>query len=161
MTNKTVYTVELNDNGTIKAKTADIKQFNGEMAKSAGVSKAVKASYQSYDQARASGGTGAAGRDFAKQSEGLGGLVRVYATFAANIFAVSAAFNALSSAADTANLVKGLDQLGAATGRNLGTLSKRLVEATDNSVSLREAMTATAQASAAGMSSTEILISPR
>lgn len=157
MTNKTVYTVELQDNGSIKAKTADAKQFNNEMGKSAGISKAVKASYQSYDQARGAGGTGAAGRDFAKQAEGLGGLVRVYATFAANIFAVSAAFNALSNAADTSNLVKGLDQLGAASGKNLGTLAKRITEVTDGAVSMREAMTATSQATAAGMASGDIL----
>jgi len=155
--NKTVYTVELQDNGSIKAKTADAKQFNNEIGKSAGISKAVKASYQSYDQARAGGGTGAAGRDFAKESQGLGGLVRVYATFAANIFAVSAAFTALSNAADTANLVKGLDQIGASSGKNLGTLAKKITEVTDGSVSMREAMTATAQAAAAGMSSNDIL----
>ncbi len=155
--NKTVYTVELQDNGSIKSKTADAKQFNNEMGKSAGISKAVKASYQSYDQARAGVGTGAAGRDFAKESQGLGGLVRVYATFAANIFAVSAAFTALSNAADTANLVKGLDQIGASSGKNLGTLAKKITEVTDGSVSMREAMTATAQAAAAGMSSNDIL----
>lgn len=102
------------------------------------------------------GATGAEGRDFAKQAQGLGGLVHVYATFAANLFAVSAAFTALKNAADTSNLVKGLDQLGAASGTNLGSLSKKIVEATDGAVSLREAMTATAQASSAGMSTKNI-----
>lgn len=72
-----------------------------------------------------SGATGAASRDFAAQAQGLGGLVQVYATFAANLFAVSAAFTALSKAADTTNMVKGLDQLGAASGVNLGSLSKK------------------------------------
>jgi hypothetical protein len=103
------------------------------------------------------GGTGSGSRDFARQAEGLGGLVRVYATFAANIFAVSAAFTALSRAADTANLVKGLDQLGAASGRNLGSLAKQLVAATDGAISLREALTATSQASSGGMSNANIL----
>jgi phage-related minor tail protein len=157
MTNKTVYTVELQDNGSIKAKTADAKQFNNEMGKSAGISKAVKASYQGYDQARASGGTGAAGRDFAKQSEGLGGLVRVYATFAANIFAVSAAFTALSNAADTTNMVKGLDQLGATSGTALGTLAKQFTAASGGAISLREAMEATTKATSSGMSAKQLL----
>jgi len=154
MDNKTVFKVEFQDGGTIRAKTEDAKAFNKESGKAVA---AAKAASSVYDQARAGAGTGAAGRDFANQAQGLGGLVRVYATFAANIFAVSAAFNALSNAADTTNLVKGLDQLGSASGKNLGTLSKRIVEATDNSVSLREAMTATAQASAAGMSTGDIL----
>ena len=79
-----------------------------------------------YGQARAAVGTGAASRDFAKQAQGLGGLVHVYATFAANLFAVSAAFTVLKNAADTTNMIKGLDQLGAQGGRNLGALSKRV-----------------------------------
>lgn len=113
---------------------------------------------QEYGVSRSIGiGTGAASRDFAKQAQGLGGLVHLYATFAANIFAVSAAYNALQRASDTTNLVKGLDQLGAASGRALGQLSKDIVKVTDNAVSLREAMTATAQASAAGMSNKDIL----
>jgi len=105
-----------------------------------------------YGQARAAVGTGAAGRDFAKQAQGLGGLVHVYATFAANLFAASAAFTALKTAADTTSMIKGLDQLGAASGRNLGQLSKNVAALSDGAVSLREAMTATAQATSAGMS---------
>lgn len=96
--------------------------------------------------------TGASSRDFARQAQGLGGLVHVYATFAANLFAVSAAFTALKNAADTTNMIKGLDQLGAASGRNLGQLSKSVAALSDGAVSLREAMTATAQATSAGMS---------
>lgn len=118
---------------------------------------AARQQSQQYNVARSAVGTGAEGRDFAKQSQGLGGLVRLYATFAANLFAASAAFGALSRAADTTNLIKGLDQLGAQSGRALGSLSKRLVDATDGAVSLREAMQATSQASAAGMSSEAIL----
>lgn len=109
-----------------------------------------------YGIARAAAGTGAAGRDFAKQAQGLGGLVHVYATFAANLFAVGAAFTLLKNAADTANMVKGLDQLGAASGRGLGTLSKEIVALTDGAVTLREAMEATAKATAAGMSSEDL-----
>lgn len=110
-----------------------------------------------YGQARAAVGTGAAGRDFAKQAQGLGGLVHVYATFAANLFAAEAAFRALSKAADTTNLVSGLDQLGAAAGRSLGSLSKQMVAATDGALSLRDAMTSTALASSAGMTNANIL----
>lgn len=101
-------------------------------------------------------GTGASGRDFAKQSEGLGGLVRLYATFAANIFAATAAFGALSRAADTTNMVKGLDQLGAASGRSLGTLAKDVARATNGAVSLRESIEAVSKASSAGLSNAQI-----
>ena len=65
---------------------------------------------EGYGSARGTAGlTGASARDFANQAQGLGGLVRVYATFAANLFAVSAAFTALKNAADTTSMVKGLD----------------------------------------------------
>jgi hypothetical protein len=111
-----------------------------------------------YGQQRGTAGaTGAEARDFAAQSQGLGGLVRLYATYAANIYAVSEAFRALSNAMDTTNMVRGLDQLGAATGTALGTLSKRLVDVTDGAISMREAMTAVAQSNASGMSSQNIL----
>lgn len=111
-----------------------------------------------YNRQRAvSQGTGASARDFAKQSEGLGGLVRLYATFAANVFAVAAAFNALSRAMDTTNMIKGLDQLGAQSGMALGGLSKRFVDVTDGAISLRESVEAVAKASAAGLSSKQIL----
>ena len=103
------------------------------------------------------GGTGASGRDFAQEAQGLGGLVRLYATYAANIFAAGAACRALSNAMDTTNMVRGLDQLGAASGQALGTLSKRLVTATDGAISLREAMESTAKATSSGMSSENVL----
>lgn len=119
-----------------------------------------RSSSEMLDYSTAGGITGRGGaqaRDFANQAQGLGGLVRLYATFAANVFAVSTAFNALKNAADTANLIKGLDQLGARSGIALGNLSKQFADATDGIVSLREAAQVTAKASAAGLSNTQIL----
>ncbi len=110
-----------------------------------------------YNERLGSRGQGSAASDFARQASGLGGLVHVYATFAANIFAVGAAFRALSKAADTSNMVKGLDQLGAASGRNLSGLAKQLVEVSDGAISLKDSLTATAQASAGGLSASQLL----
>jgi hypothetical protein len=115
-------------------------------------------SSEQYGSARGSAGlTGASARDFANQAQGLGGLVRLYATYAANVFAVSAAFTALSNAADTANLIKGMNQIGAASGVALGTLSKRLVEVTDGAISMREAMETVTKGISSGMSTNQIL----
>ena len=172
--------MELNDKGTtakqIKSAEALAKSYDKAAASAAKISaassgtagskKAAAAAAagsagmtgQDYGNARGTAGvTGASARDFANQSQGLGGLVRLYATYAANIFAVGAAFRALSTAMDTTNMVKGLDQLGAASGMALGSLSKRLVTATDGAISLREAMEATAKASSSGMNSQQIL----
>ena len=112
---------------------------------------------RTYNQLRGSAGiTGASARDFANQAQGLGGLVRLYAVYAANLFAASAAFTAFKEAAQTESLTKGLDQLGAASGKALGAMSKQLVEATDGAISLRDAMSAVAQASSAGLSDKQI-----
>jgi hypothetical protein len=103
------------------------------------------------------GDTGAGAKDFAAQAAGLGGLVHVYATFAANLYAISTAFTALSNAVNTAHLVQGLDQIGAASGQALGTLSKQLNAATDGALSMKDAITATARASASGIAASDIL----
>lgn len=126
-------------------------------AKIKAVTSGIKDQQKQFDIARGSAeSSGAAARDFANQSRGLGGLVRIYATFAANIFAVGVAFRALSSAMDTANMVEGLNQLGAAGGRNLGGLSKRVAELSGGAISLAEAMRAVAQTTSAGISSRDI-----
>lgn len=144
---------ELKLNSNIKSETKDAKEFRREIT---GAAKAA----QNIEYGRASGiigKTGASARDFANQAQGLGGLVRVYAALAANIYAVTAAFNMLSQAMNTANMVEGLNQLGAQSGQALGSLSKRFIDVTGNAISLREAMEATAQASAAGLSSEQFL----
>lgn len=161
--------IKLSDLGTISASHKDLKAFKGtfdslqkDMNRPAGKGKggwknAMMGSNE-YDVARGSAGaTGASGRDFANQARGLDGLVRLYATYAANVFAAGAAFRALSNAADTTNMIKGMDQLGAASGQALGTLSKKLVDVTDGSISMREAMEATAKGTAAGLSSAQML----
>ena len=105
-----------------------------------------------YGTARGTIGTGAEGRDFAKQSQGLGGVVRLYATIAANLFAATAAFNALKDAMATTNMIEGLNQLGAQSGQSLGTLAKNFADASGGAISLRDAMQATVQATSAGLS---------
>lgn len=102
------------------------------------------------------GATGASARDFANQAQGLSGLVRLYAIYAANIYAVGAAFGALSRAVDTANLTKGMEQLGAQSGVSLGTLSQGLVAATGYAINLREAMQATVKVTAAGLGASQV-----
>ena len=161
--------------GSIRSRKGEVENLNRELEKTKRLStgtktgsSAVKASYSAalggpgesteYGRARGSmGATGASGRDFANQAQGLGGLVRLYATYAANVFAVSAAFNALSQAMNTTNMVKGLDQLGAASGVALGSLAKRFEEASGGAISLRESMEATAKAVSSGLSQAQFL----
>ncbi len=159
---------------SIKKRTKDVQDLNKELIKSQQLatgtqsgSRAVKSSFSAaagggegaeYGRARGSmGATGASGRDFANQAQGLGGLVRLYATYAANVFAVSAAFRALSEAMNTTNMVRGLDQLGTTSGVALGSLAKRFEQASGGAISLRESMEATAKAVSSGLSQQQFL----
>ena len=89
-------------------------------------------------------------------SGGSGALVGSYAVLAANVFAVSAAFNTLRSAAGVEKLQEGLVQFGNQTGQSLDLVSKRLQEATDNAVSFEQAMRTAALATSAGFGTTEM-----
>jgi len=165
MADTTVLQIKLEDVGaSIKGVNKDIKDVRSsydalEKQMSKGVGSKPKSSYKNammgnteYDIARGSAGaTGASGRDFANQARGLDGLVRLYATYAANVFAAGAAFRALSEAADTSNMIQGMNQLGAASGLALGTIATKLREATDGAISMREAMEATTKGTAAGL----------
>jgi hypothetical protein len=149
--------------GSMKQRTKDAKEHNQELTKTQQLLKQQsgapsRTASAEYGIMRATGaGTGAAGRDFAKESQGLSGLVRLYAIYAANIFAASAAFRALSDAADTSNMIKGLDQLGSYSGVALGQLAKNLSKVSEGALSMRESMEAVAQASTAGLNPKQIL----
>lgn len=147
---------ELRLNSNIKNETKDAKDLNKELDKAAGRrGTSASARQQTVEYGRARGSmeaTGASGRDFANQAQGLGGLVRLYATYAANVFALSAAFQSLSAAMDTQNMIRGLTQLGAASGQSLTAISKQFAAATQNSLSMREAMESTTRAVSSGLS---------
>jgi hypothetical protein len=152
----------LDKSKSMQQRTKDAKEYNNELSRSEKLmQQSRRAAYKQesvdYGATRALAmGTGASGRDFAKEAQGLGGLVRLYATFAANIFAVTAAFQQLSKAMDTTNMVQGMNQLSALSGVALTNVSKNLVRATDGAISLREAMEATAMATSAGLNVKQI-----
>ena len=82
---------------------------------------------------------------------GGSGLVGAYAALAANLFALTALFGALSRASRATQLEDGLISLGQASGLAMHTLAKGLVDATDAAISLEEAMRSTAVITSAGI----------
>ena len=101
------------------------------------------------------------GKAYSKLAQNIGGggsssLVGAYATLAANVFALTAAFNALRSAAQFEQLVEGLNAVGDAAGRNLGHLGQRLREVTDNAISAERALKAVAIGTSAGFSAEQL-----
>jgi hypothetical protein len=81
-----------------------------------------------------------------------GGLVPAYATLAANIFALTAAFNFFKRAADVSNLQKSQTSFAASTGVAMRTLTNRLQEASGGMLGFKEAAKATAIGVAKGFS---------
>lgn len=107
---------------------------------------------------RGTSGAGGRGgeRDFARQAQGLGGLVHLYATFAANIYAVSAAFSALQKAADFERMEKSAARMSVVLGINLNNAAKAMVNLTDGAVSYAEAIEKTNLAASAGLSTDQM-----
>lgn len=87
---------------------------------------------------------------------GISGLVGAYATLAANIFAVTAAFQALSDAAKVEQLTQGLELMGARGGVALKSVARDLQEVTGFAISSADSMRAVAKASSAGLGADEI-----
>ena len=93
---------------------------------------------------------------FAKQAQGLGGLVHVYATVAANVFALSSAFNVLKSNADLKIMEQASRQLSIASGTNFNLVAKSLKDVTGGAVSMKEAMQTATLGLRGGATSTQI-----
>ena len=100
-------------------------------------------------------------KNFSKLSQTIGGsggtsLVGAYATLAANVFAASAAFNALSRAAEFQKLREGLEIVGNQSGRTLSILADNLREATGMALTLEEASSAAALGISGGFGEVEL-----
>jgi hypothetical protein len=94
---------------------------------------------------------------FSKMAQGMSGtLVPAYATVAANVFALTAAFGALERAADTQILIQASEELATQTGRSLTQLSNNMKEITGNAISMKEALTSASIAASAGFDNTTI-----
>jgi hypothetical protein len=99
-------------------------------------------------------------KSFSKMNQTIGsgssGLVGAYATLAANVFAATAAFNALRSAAQVETLAKGFDFLAAQVGRTGSVITDKLREITNQALSFEDATRASAVALTAGFSTESI-----
>ena len=133
-----------------------LKQISQDAEKAAASTKKAGAAADSYNrkQKGVAGATSNSTKAFSKMQQNLGGsngLVAAYAGLAANIFALTAGFGALSRAARANQLESGLLAMGQATGVAMHSLSRGLVEATGSAISLEEAMRSVALITSAGI----------
>ena len=87
---------------------------------------------------------------------GLGGLVGGYASLAAQVFAVSGAFQFLQSASDLRNLVAGQEALAAMTGTTYKSITHSIMEATDAQLKYADAAKAAAIGTASGLTASQL-----
>ena len=136
-----------------------LKKLRQEINKTKGGFDALATSQRSADRA-AKGMTGQssnASKNFSKIQQGIsGGLVPAYATLAAQVFAVTAAFQFLSSAVDYRNMIAGQEAFGASTGTTYKTITKDIQAATEGQLRYQEAAQSAAIGIAAGLTSDQI-----
>ena len=96
-------------------------------------------------------------KNFSKQAQTMqGGIVAVYATIAAQVFAVSAAFQFLKSSMETRNLIEGQKAFGSVTGVAYKTLTKDLQAATQGMLDFKAAASSVAIGTASGLSASQL-----
>lgn len=107
-------------------------------------------------QTRLGQASASAGRQFSAQASGLGGLVAAYAGAAATVFALQAAFDALSRAARAETIVQGTKTLALEIGQSGPRILKQVQEITQGQLELSEAAQNINIALSAGFNSDQI-----
>ena len=163
--NQVYIDVIIDDQGTTKRVAVDAKKLGMELDKAgAGAEKTAKGQDKlnktNKDLDRNMRGaakmTSNSTKEFSKMRQGMGGLVGAYATLAAQVFAVSAAFQFLRTASEFSNLIAGQEALGAVTGTAYRTITDAVVEATDAQLKYADAARGVAIATATGLSASQI-----
>ena len=95
-------------------------------------------------------------KNFSKMAQGTGGLVGAYATLAANIFAVTAAFSFLRSSADFRVIQEAQVAFTGATGQGMRSLTSDIQEASDSMLNFQAASEAASIGIASGLSAAQI-----
>jgi len=148
--------------GSVEIKVTDkgsLKQL-GKNAKQAGkdVGSVAKNVQESDRRLKSlSNQTSNSSKAFAKQAQTIeGGLVPIYATLAAQVFAVSAAYRFLTESGNFKNLMEGQLAYGAATGVMYKSLAGSIREATFAQISYSEASQAAAIGIASGLNASQL-----
>lgn len=151
--NKVLIDIIIDDKGTTKKVEVSTKKLSKALDK-AGIS-AASVDRRLKGAAQASSG---ASKNFSKMSQGItGGLVPAYATLAATIFAVGAAFRFLQDAGDLRQLREGQVAYASFTGIALRSLTEDIQAATGAQLKFTEAAQGAAIGTAAGLSARQLV----
>ena len=144
--------VVVDDKGTTKRIAVNAKKLGESLDKTSKSARTADRNLKGAAQASAN-----STKNFSKMAQGIGGkLVPAYATLAANIFAVTAAFNAFQKASQIENLEKNLIRTGNIAGQNFAALSESLKEVTGNAIDTEQALRSVAQGTAQGFDASQL-----
>lgn len=148
MADQITVTYKVNEDGSLTKITKKAKDAADATNDAAGAADNFQRKQKGVGQAGLSSAKG-----FSKMAQGLtGGLVPAYAALAANVFAITAAFNFMKRAADVKILEEGQIAFGKNTGFALQTVTAGLREASGGMLGFREAAEAAAIGVAKGFS---------
>ena len=99
----------------------------------------------------------AGGKNFAGMSRGMGGLVGAYASFAAQMFALTAAFGFFKRAGDLSVMQQGQVAYASATGTAMKALANDINAATGSQITFRDAAQSAAIGTAAGLTTDQMV----
>lgn len=144
--------IDVEVNGKMQKATVSAKKLKGALDETAESARTTDRRFKGASQ-QSSNTT----KNFSKMAQGIsGGLVPAYATLAANIFALSAAYSFLKRAGDLEALRQAQTQYAYSTGTSMKLLTSRLQEATGGLLTFDEAAQAAAIGTAAGLSSDQL-----
>jgi hypothetical protein len=149
--NKVKVDVVVDDNGSLKQVGNKAKVAADGLDKVAKGAGTADRNLKGAAQASANGT-----KNFSKMSQGMGGLVGVYASLAAQVFALSAGYQFLKSAGDLKVLEAGQKAYATSTGIAIKTLTNDIIAATDAQISFTDAAQATAIGLAAGLTTSQL-----
>jgi len=149
--NKVEIDVIIDDKGTTG------KVGLGAKAAAKGLDDTAKSSRDAQKGIKGVAGTASAGgKNFAGMARGMDGVVGAYASFAAQMFALTAAFGFLKRAGDLAVMQAGQTTYASATGIAMRTLTNDIIAATGAQITFRDAAQAVAIGTAAGVTTDQL-----
>lgn len=149
---KNTIQIDIEVNGKMQKATVQAEKLNKALDKTAKGAQTTDRTLKGTAQASSN-----TTKNFSKMAQGInGGLVPAYATLAANLFAVSAAFTFLKDAGNLVTLQKGQEAYAGATGVALRSLSNDIIAATEAQINFTDASQAAAIGTASGLSGEQL-----
>ena len=163
MANTVKLTIKVDDNGSLSVVAKEAKKATDATDKLGRSTDKLGKSRGKFNKGEkgVAGATSNSTKAFSKMRNEMGGgssgLVGAYATLAANVFALTAAFGILQRSSQIDELTASLQFLGNAAGTNLNIVVDELKNVTDAALSTEQALRAASVGTSAGFSTAEIV----